>query len=1275
MKITNTAITYRTTILVLTFVLSLGGIYSYITIPKESNPSIEIPQVVVTTIYPGASPDDVESLITQHIEREVKGINGIKEIRSTSTEGVSSVIVEFEPDVSIDDAFAKVRDKVDLAKPDLPSDVEEPMVSEIDFTQFPILTINLSAPYPLTRLKRVAENLQDELESIPSVLAVDLIGGLDREVQINVDLAKLQGYNLTFTDLVNAIRDENTNVPGGSIDVDELNYLVRIDGEIEHPTELENLVIKSPGGIPVYVRDVAQVDFGFAERASYSRLAIFQEEDENDELYELPADQQGLNQVISLNVKKRSGDNILETVDEVGMVLDAYVFPSGTQVIITGDQSVFVEDLIKDLENNIISGLIFVITVLLFFLGVRNATLVGIAIPLSMFISFIVFQAFGYTLNFIILFSMIIALGMLVDNAIVIVENIYRYLEEGATKFEAARKGTAEVAGAVIASTATTVAVFVPMLFWPGIIGEFMSWMPLTLIITLLCSLFVAIIINPVITGIFVRLEGEEGPKRPDLARKIAFGVIFVFGLMLGIANWKTLLVIVVGTPSIMLLHKYVMKPIGDNFVRDGLPRIVEIYRTFLKWMLQRDYTGKRAMLRNTVSLGSLTVGFVLLSVGMLVSSLLGDAASMVFMVPGGVLLALGVLGVLFHTAEVVLLGKSSSIRTGLVFVVISGAFLSLMALLDKDVDTATAVELLVFPMLIVAGGFIGKLFIKRDKLVLSDNRSLLLNTVLGSLIMIIFMFSAAPTGVEFFPTTSPRQILVTAEGPLGMNLDSSNELAEEARRRLESLLEGNVDARANVKNMIVNVGVSSDAQFGSTAASPERSRITLNLRDYPDRAEDSFTTLERIRTELQGIPGAEIKIDKDQDGPATGAPVNIEITGAEFGVITRIAGEIKDILVEASRTQSVPGLVDIQDNLDAGRPELRIHVDRERAGRFDLSTRKIASTVRSAFNGIEAGKYREAEDEYDIVVRLQEADRASLESVRNLTIMEEGTQIPITAVADLEVTGGLGSVTRLDLERVAIITGEAAPGFNNAEILSQVQELLQPYQASMPAGYQLAFTGENEEQAESFGFLSVVFLVGIALIFMIMIAQFNHVSSPFIIMVAVGFSLIGVLLGLILTRTPFGLMTFIGVISLAGIVVNNNIVLIDYTMQLRDRGMEKQKAIIEAGATRLRPVLLTALTTVLGLVPLTFGINVDFVGLLVDLDPNFQFGSENTQFWGPMGTAIISGLTFATFLTLVIVPVMYSVFDSLAQRMQFAFRSPEEAAAHLAAGHGTSAD
>ncbi|MFW5972547.1 MAG: efflux RND transporter permease subunit, partial [Bacteroidota bacterium] len=530
MKITDVSIKYRTSILVLTIVLVLGGFMAYVSIPKESSPSIEIPNIVVTTLYPGVSPDDIETLVTQPIEKEIQNVNGIKEIRSTSTEGVSTVVVEFNPEISIDDAYQKVRDKVDVAKPNLPVEVEEPMVNEIDLSEFPIMTVNLAANYSLSRLKTVGENLQDVLETIPSVLEVDLIGGLEREVQVNVDLAALQGYNLTYFDIVEAIEQENTNIPGGSIDVDRLNYLIRVDGNIDDPREIESMVIKAPGGRPVYVRDVATVDFGFKDRASYSRLQLLQEEDDNGNL--IPAETTEPLQVITLNVKKRSGDNILETAAAVTQAIEEFPFPSGTEYVVTGDQSEFVEAMVNDLENNIISGLIFVIAVLLFFLGVRSATLVGAAIPLSMFITFLVFSAMGQTLNFIILFSLIIALGMLVDNAIVIVENIYRFREQGYSRFEAARLGTAEVGGAVVASTATTVAAFAPMMLWPGIMGEFMSYLPLTLIITLTSSLFVALIINPVLTGMFVRLESEKRPPAPRKTRLLAAAVILALGLM-----------------------------------------------------------------------------------------------------------------------------------------------------------------------------------------------------------------------------------------------------------------------------------------------------------------------------------------------------------------------------------------------------------------------------------------------------------------------------------------------------------------------------------------------------------------------------------------------------------------------------------------------------------------------------------------------------------------------------------------------------------------------
>lgn len=1332
MKITDLAVKYRTSVVVLTVVLVLGGLASYLTIPKEASPSIEIPIIVVTTIYPGVSPDDIESLITQEIEEEVQAVNGIKEIRSTSTEGVSTVVVEFDPEVSIDEAYQKIRDKVDVAKSDLPSDVEEPLVDEIDFSEFPILTINLAADYSLAKLKDVAEDLADELETVPSVLRVDLVGGLEREVQVNVDLNALQGYNLSFDDVIFAISSENTTIPGGSVDVDRLNYLVRASGEFSDPAELNDIVVKVPDADPgqrdpppIYLRDVADVKFGFKDRTSYARLTVLKDEDAQGDLIIYPDESVDEANVISLNVTKRSGDNILETVNEVRNVLESFTFPAGTQTVITGDQSKFVRQLVSDLENNIISGLIFVVAVLLFFLGVRNATLVGIAIPLSMFTSFLLFQALGYTLNFIILFSLIIALGMLVDNAIVIVENIYRYREEGHGRFESARLATAEVGGAVVASTATTVAAFAPMLFWPGVIGEFMGYMPLTLIVTLTCSLFVAIIINPVITGIFVRLDSETGVKRGTWGKRIGLGATAIVALIIGLANPISLVVLAVLILVLWAGHKYVLKPIGDRFVRSGLPRLVESYRALLRWMLERDYTGPRAFLRNAFALGSFTLGFVLLIASMAVSSGLGQAAGSVLMFPAMILLALGLVGIIFHTFEIMFDAGWASVKAGFWLAVVCGATLGLISLGAKEVGPEVIQTMISIPIILALVGLLGVahrrfkvmglidrillglaalmavggivlavlLFVlpgfgvqpiaaestassiqgmagllqgalllgifgvlgrlalkKRGYLVLTDNRARLMNASIGAMFAIIGLFAAAPTGVEFFPETDPTQIKVNIKAALGTNIGASNQLATEARGRIEQMLQSEPKTETNTMNVLVNVGVGGDI-FSGGASGIENSSITLNVVDYADRAEPSSTTLARIRDEIAGLPGADIEIDKDQQGPPTGSPVNIEISGDDFDTIVRISSDVRDLLKEGSDSGAIPGLVDVRDNLDAGRPELKVNIDRDRAARFGLSTRQIASTIRTAINGTEASKFRDGENDYDITVRLAESDRDDLESLRNLTIFYDGQQIPLVAVADFEIGSGLGSITRLDLSRVVTVRGENAPGFSGPEVLASAQSYLAEYEETLPPGYSMVYTGANEEQDESFGFLTQALLIGVALIFMIMVAQFNRVSVPFIIMVAVGFSMIGVMLGLILTRTMFGLMTFIGIISLAGIVVNNNIVLVDYIMQLRDRGMTKKEAIIQGGATRLRPVLLTALTTVLGLIPLTFGINIDFVGLITSAEPGFQFGSENTQFWGPMGTAIISGLVFATFLTLVIVPVMYSLFDSVAER------------------------
>ena len=1254
MTITNTAITFRTAIIVLTLLLFAGGFYAYVSLPKESNPSIEIPQLIVTAIYPGASPEDVAELVTRPIEQQLQGVAGIDEIRSTSSEGFSSIIAEFTTDTEIDQAKVDVRERVDAAQADLPTDVDPPTITEIDLSATPIMAINLAAEYPLSRLKAVAEDVQEEIETIPGVLEVDLIGGLEREVQVDVSRSALQGYNLTLSDLTNTIQGEDVNLPGGSIDVGKENYLVRVDGQITDPEQIENLVLKAPGGTPVYVRDVASVTFGFKDPESYARLKVLQREDESGAFTEVSDPTYG--QVVTLSVKKKQGGNVIEVADEVRAYLDEAPIPDGTQVLITGDQSEQVESLVKDLENNIIAGILFVVLVLLFFLGVRNAMLVGIAIPLSMLLSFIVFMVMGTTLNMVVLFSLIIALGMLVDNAVVIVENIYRYVEEGHEKWDAAKLAVGEVGGAVIASTATTVAVFAPMLFWPGLIGEFMSYLPLTLIVTLTSSLFVALIINPVITGFFVQVEGDDSAEAQKVAspwaRRAGAGAAVLVALLVGILNPLSLVVLGVAAVASWAVYKWAFKPLADRFVASGLPRLTAWYRGFLAWMLQRDYTVKRAYLRNTGVFVALTAGFALLVLGGGAFGLAGNAA-LILLIPGGLLLVAGILGTLVLTGESLFLGRGATVKAGLaVGVVMLGALM--VSLIGGNITVGEIVTLMLFPAVAVGLGALGVFFAgDRQRLILTDNRARLLGGTLGLFFVVIAMFAVAPTGVVFFPESDPSQIRITLEAPLGTNIEASDEFAEEAQARIDALLADDEAVAASVQNVLSNVGVGDNS---GGQASPERSRLTLNLVDYGEREESSMQTLARVREALGQFTGATLEIDKDATGPATGSPVNIEITGPDFDRLGDIAGGMQDKFARGAESGQIPGLVDVTSTLNSGRPEQRIIIDRERAAAFGLSTRLIATVVRTAIAGQAVTTYREGKDEYDVTVRLEEDDRASLDALEGITIPHEGQQIPLVSVAQFETGAGLGSITRIDLDPVVTVEGQAAPGYASGEVLAATQEFLADDVEALPSGYSLAYTGESEDQAESFGFLGTALALGVALIFLILIAQFNSVTPPFLIMVAVGLSLIGVLLGLILTRTAFGLMTFIGLISLAGIVVNNNIVLVDYAMQLRAKGMEKTEAILEAGATRLRPVLLTALTTVIGLIPLTFGINIDFVGLVTSLDPNFAIGRENTQFWGPMGTTIISGLTFATFLTLVIVPVLYSVFDSLSLRMSAAF-------------------
>lgn len=1255
MKLTELTLKNRTVIIVLTAILIIAGAFSYSSIPKESNPSIEIPIFIVNTIYPGISPSDMESLITQPIERELQGINGVKEIRSNTLESFSSVVVEFELNVPITEASQRVRERVDLARAELPPDAEEPFIVEIDLDDFPIMTVNLAADYPLSRLTDLADRLEDAIESGSGVREVEKIGEIEREVQVNVDLAALNGFGLGLGQLVNAIQAQNLTIPGGTVDVDLMSYLLRVSGEFNDPAEIENLVVARPTGEEsqsaglVYMRDVADVIFGFKERESYARLRAYKIDD-NGKKVELDDADIHDNQVISLNVKKRPGANILDTVEEVMEIVDNYTLPSGTRVVITGDESENVRDLISDLENSIISGMLFVVLVLIFFLGVRNALLVGTAVPLSIMVGFVVLYTLGYSVNFIILFSLIIALGLLVDNSIVVVENIYRYREMGYDRFEAAKLATDEVGYALIAATATLLAAFVPMTFWPGIIGQFMGYLPFTLIIVLLCSLFVALVLYPVLTAYLVRLDSDEKRPKSIFIKGLGVGLTLFLAVAIGMANMTTLIVTLLSAIFIVVSFKYAIKPASKVFTEKTLPRILQYYKVMLRAFLQRDYSVKYAFLRNTLALGSLALA-VVLGIAGAIMGIFSPAATFLYAI-AAIFAFIGGGLVVVHFLEAIFIGGRISCVAGLLLGLLNASILVLVSL-SESVSLMVWLVLLSVPMLLVLLGAAGMLRKSNKPIIITDNRALLLNTVMGVLITIFAMFSLAPTGVEFFPETDPNRIVVELEGPIGMNVHASNEIAKEVQNRIYKLIDEDPNVKANIENIQTNVGVSGDPFFGGGGQSPELSRLTINLVDYGDRAEPSAITMTKIRGIVKDIPDIIVNIEGEQQGPPTGAPVNIEVSGENFDEIVRITEDITQLLVEASVTQSVPGLVDVRNNVSGGTPEYRILVDYEKASRFGLSMADIAQTIRIANNGLEASKWRDGEDEYDIIVRLRPEDRQDLESLRNLNVVTQmGGSIPLVSVATFEEDAGLGSITRLNLQRTATIEGHAAPGFNGPEVLADARKLLEDYRENLPAGYTMEYTGENEEQEEAFGFLTTALLVGFALIFLVMLAKFNSVVSPFIIMVAVGLSLIGVLLGLILTRTSFGLMTFIGVISLAGIVCVNNIVLLDYVKQLTEQGLQKKNAIIEAGLIRFRPVILTALTTILGLVPLTFGINIDFVNLFINFDPNFQIGSESTAFWGPMGIAIISGLTFATFLTLVVVPVLYSAFDSLSKRL-----------------------
>lgn len=1023
MTLSEFSVRNHTTVIVLVGIMIVSGTYAYVTLPRESFPDITIPNIIVTTIYEGVAPSDVENLITNEIEKKLTTIGEIKEIRSYSSEGASTIVVEFNAGIDIDTALQKVRDKVDESKSQLPTDLEDdPIVDEINFAEFPIMTVVISGPTGLVKLKDIADDMKDDFESVSGVLEARILGGLEREIRVVYEPERLASYRLSVTDVMTAVRTNNLNTPGGKMDIGPSNYLVKIPGEFKDPAEARGLIVYSNNNLPIYITDVADMEDGFEEPKTKSR-------------------HNGKDSV-SINVVKRSGENIIAIADRVKEIIADYQtrVPNGVDIAVVTDMSKDIHVMVGDLENNILTGLILVLIVVLFSMGFGNALIVAAAIPLSMLISFFSLKLMGITLNMVVLFSLVLAVGMLVDNAIVIVECIYRHHTEGKSRFQSAIDGTHEVMWPVITSTATTVGAFFPMVFWPGIMGEFMYYLPVTVIVALAASLFVALVVNPTLAALFMSA-----------------------------------------------------KQIAPEEKKDGL--ILRAYTQILAGAVQRP----------------------------------------------------------FYT----------------------------------------------------------------------------LSWAICMLILIVTAYARLGRGVELFPDVDPKRAYVNVTMPTGTNLDETDALV----KKLEEIAQ----TYPEIENIITNVGTAGSSNpMAMSSNSPDAAQIMLEFPDFELRTRPSEDILQELRKKYAPFYEADIEIQKEEGGPPTGAPVTIEISGENYEILEPIMRDIKE------RIRGIPGLVNMDDDYVIARPEIVVKVDKERAALLGLNTQVIATNVKAAIRGIEAGVYREGNDEYDIIVQLPLERRKDLYALSNLVVSGlAGNHVPLSSVAEIQLNAGLGTVVRSDRKRVITIEAEAEGRLGN-DVLKDVQAELADL--DLPSGYKIRYRGESEDQEEAQEFLSEAFVGALMIISLILVMQFNSIFKPFIILTSVILSTMGVFIGLILTQKPFGIiMTGIGVISLAGVVVNNAIVLLDYTMQLRNRGLGNMESLIEAGRVRLRPVMLTAITTILGLIPMAVGISYDF------RSGGWQVGSESAEWWGPMAVAVIFGLSIATVLTLVVVPAMVSGGDWVA--------------------------
>ncbi len=1107
-KPTSWAIDNKVSIYVATVIICLAGILTYTSLPKENFPEVVFPQIYVATIYPGAAPTDIENLITKEIEKEVKSISGVKKIKSNSVQSFSNVIVEFETDIEIDKAKQDVKDAVDRAKQNLPTDLkDDPQVIDIDISAMPIMNVNISGDYDLATLKEYAEQMQDAIEAIREIRRVDIVGALTREIQINVDMFKLGAAGVSLNDVEQAVAGENVIIPGGQISVGGMKRSLTVNGEFTSAEQLGNTVVGSTKGGKIYLRDIAEVIDSHKEQESFARL------DEKN--------------VITLNVIKRSGENLIIASDQINAIVKNYkenILPQGVDVTITADQSENTRTTLHDLINTIIIGFILVTIILMFFMGATNAIFVGLSVPISSFIAFLVFPLLGYTLNMMTLFSFLLALGIVVDDAIVVIENTHRVFDNGKVPIrKAAKIAAGEVFLPVLSGTLVVLAPFVPLAFWPGVIGKFMVYLPITLIVTLLASLVVAYIMNPVFAADFMKVHDHDHENQKKFNRSfkvtaVIFGSMALMSYIIGWFGFGNFTLTIFGLYA--LNHFYLSRAIS-HFQTDFWPRV------------QNGY---------------------------------------------------------------------------------------------KKIITAFLVKYR--PFAVVAG------------------------------VVALFIFSIIFTGIRkppvvFFPKGDPNFIFTYITLPIGTDQRVTDSITNIVEDRVTNIVGKN---NPIVESIISNVAVgAAEDQTSGSNAQPHLGKVAVAFVNFAKRdGQSTRIYLDKIREGVKNIQGATISVDQEQGGPPTGKPVNIEVAAEDFESLVKTGDRLKRYL----DSLQIPGVEELKSDFQSDKPEIIIAIDREKANREGISTAQIGLALNTAINGKEISKFRDNNDDYEITLRVSENFRNDINTLMNLPLtyrdMASGgqvRQVPMSSVAKIEYSNSYAGIRRIDQKRVITIASNVLSDANPNEVVAQVTKAISSF--NVPDGVTVKMTGEQEDQAETLNFLMVAAGLAFALIFMILVTQFNSTSKPVIILSEILFSIIGVLIGFSLFKMEISIvMSGVGILALAGIVVRNGILLVEFTDLLRSQGMELRAAIAEAAKTRMTPVLLTAMAATLGLIPLAVGLNIDFVALFTEFNPHIFFGGDNVAFWGPLSWTMIFGLIFGTFLTLFLVPVMYLLVAKLKEKV-----------------------